>query len=283
MAETGLHLQKQFEIVEVEPKPAFGLFKKSARKKHVGLKANPGSSRLGGLPDVTAHFSWPHIDGKPMQFLAQINCSEVAGLLPESSFPTAGLLHFFFDFDNLNCFKPQKNRTAECVQYSPAITDLVTASAPAGTKPEFILPAFPVKLVPCPTFPDAESEQYRGLKLSEDEREGFSEGRAIWQKQYLTADGCDGLHQVAGIPEGIQGDIFIKAEKIYRRTEGNTNSEASEKTLEESGNWCLLLQCDSDGDLGTEWGDAGTLYFCIRKVDLHARHFEKVCVVFQCH
>ena len=47
--------------------------------------------------------------------------------------------------------------------------------------------------------------------------------------------------------------------------------------------WCLLLQLDSDGDINTMWGDAGMLYFCLRKLDLAAKKFENACVVFQCH
>ena len=48
--------------------------------------------------------------------------------------------------------------------------------------------------------------------------------------------------------------------------------------------WQLLLQIDSDEDnLGVIWGDAGLVYFWIRKQDLEKRDFSNVWLVLQCH
>jgi uncharacterized protein YwqG len=45
----------------------------------------------------------------------------------------------------------------------------------------------------------------------------------------------------------------------------------------------LLLQIDSDDAIGWTWGDAGRLYFWIRKQDLAARRFDRVWTILQCH
>ena len=46
--------------------------------------------------------------------------------------------------------------------------------------------------------------------------------------------------------------------------------------------WELLLQLDSDDDADMMWGDAGALYFWIRKQDAETADFSKVWMVLQC-
>lgn len=40
----------------------------------------PGSSRIGGLPDLPPGGEWPRWKGEPQSFVAQIDISDVAGL-----------------------------------------------------------------------------------------------------------------------------------------------------------------------------------------------------------
>jgi uncharacterized protein YwqG len=47
--------------------------------------------------------------------------------------------------------------------------------------------------------------------------------------------------------------------------------------------WRLLLQVDSDDDLGVTWGDLGSLYFWIRESDARSGRFDNCWVVLQCH
>ena len=46
--------------------------------------------------------------------------------------------------------------------------------------------------------------------------------------------------------------------------------------------WKLLLQLDTDDDIGWMWGDVGTLYFWVREQDAQAGDFSRVWMVFQC-
>jgi uncharacterized protein YwqG len=47
--------------------------------------------------------------------------------------------------------------------------------------------------------------------------------------------------------------------------------------------WILLLQVDSDDDAQMMWGDAGMLYFWIRRQDLAQAAFGKAWCILQCH
>lgn len=46
--------------------------------------------------------------------------------------------------------------------------------------------------------------------------------------------------------------------------------------------WILLLQIDSEEEIGFMWGDVGRLYFWIREKDLKEKNFENSWVILQC-
>lgn len=48
-------------------------------------------------------------------------------------------------------------------------------------------------------------------------------------------------------------------------------------------NWRLLLQFDSDDDLGVMWGDAGVIYYWVEAPAALAGRFENAWVILQCH
>ena len=63
-----------------------------------------GATRFGGQPDVPADFVWPTYEGesydhvvkdRPLTFLAQFNCAELAKFDKEHLLPDHGLLSFF--------------------------------------------------------------------------------------------------------------------------------------------------------------------------------------------
>jgi uncharacterized protein YwqG len=43
-----------------------------------------------------------------------------------------------------------------------------------------------------------------------------------------------------------------------------------------------LLQVDTDDEAGWMWGDAGTLYYWIRRPDLLAGRFDRIWMIFEC-
>jgi uncharacterized protein YwqG len=46
--------------------------------------------------------------------------------------------------------------------------------------------------------------------------------------------------------------------------------------------WLLLLQVDTDDDVGWMWGDSGTIYYWIRAQDLHRARFDHTWMILQC-
>ena len=67
-----------------------------------------GATRFGGKPDVPSDFVWPTYEGesydhvvkdRPLTFLAQFNCAELAQFDKEHLLPDHGLLSFFYETD----------------------------------------------------------------------------------------------------------------------------------------------------------------------------------------
>jgi uncharacterized protein YwqG len=90
----------------------------------------PGATRFGGPPDLSAGYAWPERDGLPLPFVAQINLSEVAPYDPMHLLPAEGMLSFFFDIDAF--FESLATRQQSwCVLYdSSALTTLKRVAIP---------------------------------------------------------------------------------------------------------------------------------------------------------
>ncbi|WP_157963791.1 DUF1963 domain-containing protein [Actinocorallia populi] len=57
-----------------------------------------GGTRFGGLPPLPAEAEWPTFDGRPLTFLAQLDCAALHPLLGDDwPLPHDGLLLFFHD------------------------------------------------------------------------------------------------------------------------------------------------------------------------------------------
>ena len=266
LAKPGMLLQKRYETVLTERAPLLGLFKRRPKPTRRGLTAAPRTSRLGGLPELAPGQPWPTCEGKPLQFLAQINCAELGQYRDVTLLPGEGILQFFHAEDGMEC----------SVTFTPGDAALVRATAPGGTtSPGFVLPEFPVEFAPVPSFPHAETKEFDALGLSEEDAEvvfnAYGEIVETIRREHHA------YHQMGGYPEAIQGHVFTECEKDSGRPD-LTWAQAAENAHR----WKLLLQFDTDRDLNVMWGDAGMIYFCIREEDLRAGRFDKVCSTMQC-
>jgi hypothetical protein len=92
-------------------------------------------------------------------------------------------------------------------------------------------------------------------------------------------------HRLGGWPEHIQGEMRVECELASHGQDlgdvdftGDRGKAAESRALE----WELLLQVDSDDDLGTMFGDGGRIYFWIRRADLAQARFDDTWLVLQC-
>ncbi len=228
----------------------------------------PGSSRLGGLPDLPPGVDWPRRDlvGTPLAFLAQVNLAEVAPADLERVLPATGILYFFVDPEDYFDFAPG-DQDRWRVLYSESIPTEGPTPAPSDLGDAGRFPTYSVTSVPEWSLHHARVDD---LPLTDSERE-----------EYLDALPESPVHQLLGHPLPIQGDVMEDIASAVRNHFDSPGERRTPRLAAED--WTLLLQIDSHYEQnGWMWGDGGMLYFGIRREDLAVHRFDRVWLMMQC-
>jgi hypothetical protein len=227
-----------------------------------------GRCRIGGAPDLPEGMPWPRRSdaagespdeweadlNSPLQFILQVNLADVAPFDVAGVLPRAGLLSFFFHWDE---HTDPGDEVAYIVLSEP--TGLRRAEVPEDLPAESRYQA--LELVPClewtlPTLEDA------GVSVSV-----LDAGPADLQLYRFWDDAIERATQAQGFPGPHQGGTVI------HRLLGHPNLIQSPGLADGTR---LLLQVDSDGGAsesprtGMMWGDGGRLYYLIGEDRLRA-------------
>lgn len=254
-----------------------------------------GASRLGGLPDLPTGVAWPERNGSPLDFIAQIDLRDLAGLLPE--FPQSGWLLFFFDADDLNVGFDPASKDGWSVFWLECEKELLgRAELPPRLPPKrnwlgrlLFGPGKPRPAYDacCLRFEEKfrlrdEDDEIDRVDITGDDRE-----LAFERLMEATAQWEDGVcHRLGGYPDTIQGpmrlDCQLAANGLNIEYPENYKDPRVKELEPGKSDWELLLQIDSDKNPGWMWGDGGRIYVWIRRQDLAARDFAKAWCMTQC-
>jgi len=243
----------------------------------------PGSSKLGGTPDLPDATPWPECNGLPMALLAQLRLEDVASYDPDGPLPKSGMLYFFYEAREQKWgFDPEDRGHWKVIYYNGDLARLRPTTPPDTLPEESRFRACKVAYSNEITLPSWDSSDVERLKLSEEEGDRYVE--------LLDAVRSEGesIHRVLGHPDQIQGDMHLECQLAFHGIYvGNSDGYADPRraTLEPgAADWRLLLQIDSDEhNMGTMWGDVGRVYFWIRQEDLQKREFDNVWLLLQCY
>ena len=154
------------------------------------------------------------------------------------------------------------------------LEDLQRAAPPAGLLPDAILKDCGLQFSAQVSLPD----------ICPGNIEDCGEDEYFKLLRYLGAFSTH--HQVLGHESPIQGDMKLECQLVsnglYCGNASGFNDPRAEGLRVGAGDWMLLLQVDSDDNANMMWGDAGRLYFWIRKQDLSEGLFDKVWMILQC-
>jgi uncharacterized protein YwqG len=239
-----------------------------------------GASKLGGRADLPSEFDWPVFRRRPLAFLAQIDLAEVGDLDRERVLPRHGLLSFFYDADEQRAWgSDPRDRGAWAVRHTPGDAELIRSNHPPGVPPwaQFAT----MRLDPDQewTLPGWQSAQLSALALPEELLDRYGE---------LPLDEAGAVHRLLGHPQPIQGDMPGEYELASRRVSPVGGAAARDDVSETAAagvaasSWRLLLQLDSQTEVGMMWGDVGRLYFWIRDDALAARSWSEAWMILQC-
>ena len=233
-------------------------------------------SRIGGLPRVPATFQWPHSETRPLDFLLQIELSEIARYDTGLDLPNTGSLLFFYDTEDQHWGFDPAHRSRSRVVFVEALAAADVAQMTAAPPRSRTFSQAALKFEPIMTLPDRYSVWVENEGLSEEQLDEL-------------ADGYDESHdigQIGGHPAVIQNAMELECELAsggtYVGDPEGYRSPAARVAAGEVRNWRLLLQLPSIEDQDMLWGDDGRLYFWIKKPALAARRFEECWLILQC-
>jgi uncharacterized protein YwqG len=269
-------LKRVAPAIAKEVLPCIRLFTQRASDRAIKI----GASKLGGLPDLPDASEWPHRDGAPLSFLAQINVTALPKFDGLEKLPPNTLLSFFYDARDLIFGWDSNDKSSWRVLASPISSDvpLKRRRRPKGLADEGVF-------APCVLFttveedlPDPYSRIIEMLKLTEGEQDAYF---------HIFEDHIDPRphHKLLGHAEQWQTDMQLDCQLVSNGLSvGTPDWRASPRrdALEAgASNWRLLLQVDTDENAGMQWGDLGSLYYWINGSSLESRSFEDAWLFLQ--
>jgi uncharacterized protein YwqG len=249
----------------------FARIKRAARPTLLFIPAkSPSFSKLGGVPDLPKGVDWPAGTKGAHAFLVQVDLAAVQAGAPIDWLPAEGRLYVFCDLEGYGWAEQVK------VIYSAADPGPPSPlSNGAKAYRERHVDFMPFVSLPSLEWLNADDE------LDMD-REAFDARLAAIGKQ---PPGEDLLHRIGGYPDEIQGGCLrLECEHLARGLPGYDYADEPPPAIDRaSGEWRLLLQIDSDPELGMSFGDAGRFYVFIRERHARAADFSKTVTLFQCY
>ncbi len=225
-----------------------------------------GASRMGGLPDLPPGLAWPDFEGRPLEFLVQINFAETAAAARLDGLPESGWLVIFHDMNQtaLNhrdlwhgtFFDADAGSLRRVALAEPGGRGLNldgydnNGDLPDGM--DFFSCA--VRPEPWTCLPDKDAFMWAGLEDGSDPLDDWVHLEVAFD------DPHEPVHLLGGLPMPVQGDP------------------------RPSDDWFQLLQLSTDlRGPGWMWGDMGRMYFTTTAQGLAARDFAQVNGSWDCY
>jgi uncharacterized protein YwqG len=248
---------------------------------HLVIQAAPSRSYFGGEPRLPGDVAWPQHDGVRLPFLARLSLAEVHATAAVPWLPSSGALLFFYDTAQQPWGFDPDDRGKFAVLHVP---DLPASMAPseAGAVRDAAAPnPRGIGMRRIDVLPSTDRDAVESLNLHDGELDAF------WDLADAPFDGRP-RHLVSGLPEPVQGDgMELECQLASHgincgEQSGHRHPRAAELRPGAS-HWRLLMQVDSDDELGVMWGDGGKLYFWVEESAARAGDFSNAWVILQCH
>lgn len=236
-----------------------------------------GTSKLGGVPDVPPGVTWPERKGVPQSFIAQLRLDaahpyDIDGVLPQH-----GMLWFFYDAKQNTYGDDPADQGGWYVLFSDDLSNLQRTPAPAALPTASRFKASSVSFSSEITLSHAPQTDVPNFDWTQAEQKQYEKLLSTFP---TPADHAALHHRLLGNPDTIQDDMRNQCQLI---SNGVTDDNDPLATALAAGakDWQLLLQIDTDEQVGMRWGSTGTLYYWIKQADLQACSFGALWLVLQ--
>lgn len=265
--------------IEAAVKEAIHIELSAAHEEGIPL----GASKMGGLPDLPDGIEWfrHKKTNTPLSFICQINFAETAPYDQAHKLPDHGILYFFYDatMDMPWGFDPNDGDGKALYYYEGDLSKLKRVDAPEDLEEcDGVFAPSIMHFERAIDLPDPESSAGEKLPLKEDDADKYID---------ILDDVSEPNNKLLGHSNNIQGCMELECELVSQKLYCGDSSgyiEGHARGLDKNTNrWNLLLQVDSNEDLGMMWGDDGRLYVWITDEDLEAKNFNASWVILQCY
>jgi uncharacterized protein YwqG len=237
-----------------------------------------GASKLGGLPDLPPHISWPQWQGVPQSFIAQMRLEELQAYDTQKLLPPKGQLWFFYTSQQDIYGDDPTNKGAwqvffaesglEHLQRQTAPTQLPQA---ARFKPCSLSYASELTLAVQPEL------EIPGLQWDNNLQKKYDTVFAAFHKD---DDSAIPHHRMLGFADVLQDDMREQSQ-LYSLGITDWDAPEAKKLAQGANDWQLLLQVDSDETIGMRWASSGRLYYWAKDADLQAGQMSDTWLVLQ--
>lgn len=238
-----------------------------------------GASKLGGVPDLPAGFSWPQWRSLPQSFLAQINLDDVRTYDIDGLLPLQGMLWFFYDAQQRTFGSDPTDRGSWQVFFllDKELNRLQRTPPPTQLPATSQFHACSVSFVSEITFSQQPPLEIPNLSWTDAKQEKYE---ALLSTLRDPADRALIHHRLLGYPDTIQDDMRLQCQLV---SQGVTeiNDPRISGLAPGAKDWQLLLQIDSDEHSGMRWANNGMLYYWIKRADLQTLRFDQTWLVLQ--
>lgn len=248
--------------------------------------ASIGATRFGGAPDVPADFEWPYFETstyedevvkpRPLSFLAQFCCEDLAPYDAENLLPKHGLLSFFYEFGSQRWGYDPTDKGCARVFWFEDTKALIRADVPAELEEDFRFAPKGYCLQTKPSYPSGEDFAMLGGEADDDfygVYDALDQANSSKILGWATLQQGNMTMECALVTQGY----YLGGPDGWAEIPKTVKEEAKTRSIFD---WQLLLQLDSEGEL--MFGDCGMIYFYIKKEDLAARRFDRAWLVLQC-
>lgn len=239
------------------------------------------NSHIGGKPRVNPdQFEWPHINDKPMSFIAQLDLAELSTAQSIEWLPKEGTLLFFYEMEDMVWGFDPKDKGHWKILYT--LNPSIEIDFPASLDSDFKLKRSFLSPTCVSVMPSFERDELSALNLSDEQLDAYIEYQdEIEENNELPK------HQVSGYPSPVQGDGMeleaqLASNGLYCGDASGYDDPRRSELEKSVKDWRLLLQIDTDDDLDIMWGDCGMIYFWIKEDDARNKNFEDSWLVLQC-
>lgn len=235
----------------------------------------PEVSKFGGEPDVPKDFKWPYWKGKPLDFLGQINLSDINHFEYNQIPFKEGILYIFYDMDRQPSGHNRLDEGGWKIIYSKE-KELVRMSHPTKTPGDLF---------------SGEIAFFKDMSLPTPWRREIDEITANWrhEKNYeklfgdlFELDFQFTSHWMFGYPHELQGpEMKLKLQLILRDLYPFRYDDICKSLIEDlkENDWILLLMLSPDYRPHWNFKKGGRLYFWIKKTDLRQGNFDNVWLI----